>query len=91
MAAEKGPSVWVPVCCERVMRYNVFGRQDGGAFGTLGCRICGRSITLEPESAENVHAYGERAAVIQMIGSPRPPTEDRTKPVSDGGTEEPTL
>ncbi len=91
MAAEKGPMVWVPVCCGRVMRYNVFGREDGGAFGTLGCRICARSITLEQESLENVKDYGERAALVQMIGSPRPPTEDRSKPVPDGGTNDPTL
>jgi hypothetical protein len=91
MAVEKTPTVWLPVCCGRVMRYNVFGREDGGAFGTLGCRICGRSITLEQESAEKVKDYGERAAVIQLIGSPRPPTEDRSKPEGDGGKNEPTL
>jgi hypothetical protein len=91
MAAEKTPPVWVPVCCGRVMRYNVFGRAEGGAFATLGCRICARSITLEQEDVEKVKDYGERAAVIQMIGSPRPPTEDRTKTVADGGTNEPTL
>jgi hypothetical protein len=90
MAAEKAATVWLPVCCARVMRYNVFGREDGGAFGTLGCRICGRSITLEQENAENVREYGERATVVQLIGAPRPPTEDRTK-VNDAGTNEPTL
>jgi len=91
MPGEKAPSVWVPVCCGRVMRYNVFGRQDGGAFATLGCRICARSITLEQESLEKVKEYGERAAAIQIIGSPRPPTEDRAKAVGDGGKNEPTL
>jgi hypothetical protein len=91
MAVEKAPTVWVPVCCGRVMRYNVFGRADGGAFGTLGCRICGRNITLEQENPENVKEYGERAGVIQIIGSPRPPTEDRSKPESDPGKNEPTL
>jgi len=90
MAAEKAP-LWVPVCCGRVMRYNVFGREDGGAFATLGCRICARNITLEPENPEKVKEYGERAAVVQMIGSPRPPTEDRSKPAAEGGTNEPTL
>ena len=91
MAAEKAPMVWVPVCCGRVMRYNVFGRADGGAFATLGCRICARSITLEQENPEKLMEYGERASVVQLIGSPRPPTEDRTKSVLDGGTNEPTL
>jgi hypothetical protein len=38
-----------------------------------------------------VKEYGERAAVISLIGSPRPPTEDRTKLVSDPGTSDPTL
>ena len=91
MAAEKAPTLWVPVCCDRVMQYNVYGRTDIGAFGTLGCRICGRSITLEPESAEKVKDYGERAGVIQVIGSPRPPTESRKKTPGDGGTNDPTL
>jgi hypothetical protein len=79
------------VCCERVMQYNVYGRTEIGAFGTLGCRICGRSITLEPESVEKVKEYGERAGVIQVIGSPRPPTEGRTKAARDAGTNDPTL
>jgi hypothetical protein len=91
MSGEKAPLVWVPVCCGRVMRYNVFGREDGGAFATLGCRICARSITLEQENVEKLMEYGERASVVQMIGSPRPPTEDRTKTVGEAGTNEPTL
>ena len=90
MTVDKGSTVWVPICCGRVMRYNLFGREDGGAFGTLGCRICARNITLEPESAEKVKDYGERAAVVQVIGSPRPPTEDRGKS-AEPGTNEPTL
>jgi hypothetical protein len=73
------------------MQYNVYGRTEIGAFGTLGCRICGRSITLEPESVEKVKEYGERAGVIQVIGSPRPPTEGRTKAARDAGTNDPTL
>lgn len=93
MTGEKAATVWVPVCCARVMRYNVYGRADGAAFGTLGCRICGRSITLEAESAEKVKEYGERASVVQVIGSPRPPTEERGKAEGgDGGaTNDPTL
>jgi hypothetical protein len=91
MTGDKAPSVWVPICCGRVMRYNVFGRGDGGAFATLGCQICARSITLEHEDAEKLKEYGERATIIQMIGSPRPPTQDRTKNTPDGGTNEPTL
>jgi hypothetical protein len=87
---EKPPMVWVPVCCGRVMRYNVFGRADGGAFATLSCRICARNITLEQENPENLKEYGERATVVQVIGAPRPPTEDRAK-VHEAGTNEPTL
>jgi hypothetical protein len=88
---DKAPMVWVPVCCGRVMRYNVYGRENGGAFATLGCLVCARNITLEQETLEKVKEYGERAAVISLIGSPRPPTEDRTKPVGDAGTSDPTL
>jgi hypothetical protein len=90
MAMEKAPMLWVPVCCGRVMRYNVFGREDGGAFATLGCRICARNITLEQESVEKLLEYGERASIVQIIGAPRPPTEERSK-AGDPGTNEPTL
>ncbi len=83
--------VWVPLCCERVMRYNVFGREDGGAFATLRCQVCTRSVTLEQENADKVKEYGERASVISLIGTPRPPTEDRTKSATDSGTNDPTL
>jgi hypothetical protein len=88
---EKAPMVWVPVCCERVMRYNVFGREDGGAFATMRCQVCAKSFTFEQEIAENLKNYGERASVISLIGTPRPPTEDRTKTGKDSGTNDPTL
>jgi hypothetical protein len=91
MSAEKTPNVWVPVCCQRVMRYNIFGRMEAGAFAALTCRICGRNITLEQESSENLHAYGERASILSVIGTPRPPTDDRRKVASDVGSDEPTL
>jgi hypothetical protein len=91
MSAEKAPNVWVPVCCARVMRFNIFGRMEEGAFGALTCRICGRNITLEQENAENLHAYGERASVVSVIGTPRPPTDDRRKPAAEVGSDDPTL
>jgi hypothetical protein len=35
MAENKASTMWVPVCCGRVMRCNMFRRANGGADATL--------------------------------------------------------
>ena len=43
------PNLWVPVCCERVMRYNMFIQQGGAAYGALVCSVCNKNVTFELE------------------------------------------
>lgn len=72
-------SVWVPVCCGRVMRFNTFKNPDGSAYGALVCGFCSKNVILEQEPAANVATYGEGAAQIGLVGSPKPPKDDRRK------------
>jgi len=94
MSADQGPKVWVPTCCNRVMRYNLFGQRDGGAYGALVCTICNKNITLEQEPAAKVNNYGPGTSVLSVVASPRPPREERKSNRSaddDATTDEPTL
>lgn len=94
MTGEKTPSVWVPLCCGRVMRFNRFLRQDGGAYGTFVCTLCSKNIILEQEELPAENAYGEGSRILSVLGSPKPPKTDRRKaydPLSEAATDEPTL
>jgi hypothetical protein len=77
MTAEKTPTLWVPTCCGRVMRYNTFRQADGGILGSLVCTICSKNINLEQEPLTAVNTYGEGSSLLTVLGSPRPPKEDR--------------
>ncbi len=94
MSAEQTPIVWVPTCCGRVMRYNIFKLPDGGAYGSLVCTICSKNINLEQEPLAAVNTYGEGSSVLSVVGSPRPPKEERRKTrgaVTNAGSDEPTI
>jgi hypothetical protein len=86
----QGPNLWVPVCCERVMRYNMFVQQDGTAYGALVCSVCNKNVTFELEQQAELSKYGEGARVLNMLGSPKPPNLKRRK-AGDGGQDDNTL
>ena len=73
------PNLWVPICCERVMRYNMFVQPSGTAYGALVCSVCNKNVTFELEHQADVSMYGEGARVLSMLGSPKPPNEERKK------------
>lgn len=87
--AEDKSTVWVPVCCGRVMRYNTFRQPRGGAYGALVCTSCSKNIVLEQESLSSMSAYGEGSILLNVVGSPKPPAARRTG--VDVGSDEPTL
>jgi hypothetical protein len=91
MAPDKAPTMWVPVCCARVMRCNMFRQPDGGAYAALVCATCNKTITLEQEPAASAESLGEGSSVLSLIGSPKPPKTERRKPISNGGGDDPTL
>ena len=91
MAPDPSSTVWIPVCCGRVMRCNRFKQADGGSLAALVCTICSKNITLEQEPIDNAANYGEGANVLNVLGSPKPPKADRRRTTNAFGTDAPTL
>ena len=75
----KTANLWIPVCCERVMRFNIFVQKSGTPYGSLVCTVCNKSVSFELEQQADLRAYGDAARVIPVLGSPKPPTEARLK------------
>jgi hypothetical protein len=91
MAADNTLTMWVPVCCGRVMRCNMFRLPGGGSYAALVCTVCNKNITLEQEPAAAVNNFGEGSTVLSLIGSPKPPKTDRKKTLPEAGPDDPTL
>lgn len=86
--------VWVPVCCGRVMRFNLFKNPDGSSYGALLCGFCSKNVILEQEPAVTSASHGEGASVIGVVGAPKPTKEDRRKSrarSADPGADDRTL
>jgi hypothetical protein len=91
MAADKASTMWVPVCCERVMRCNMFRQPNGGTYAALVCTVCNKNITLEQEPLAASDQFGEGANILNLIGSPKPPKTERKKSIAETGPDDPTL
>ena len=89
-SSDRSSTMWVPVCCGRVMRCNMFRQAGGGAYAALVCSVCNKNITLEQESAA-ASSFGEGAKVLSLIGSPKPPKTERRKSSTEAGPDDPTL
>jgi hypothetical protein len=87
---DNASTMWVPVCCGRVMRCNMFRLGDGGAYAALVCAVCNKNITLEPEPLAAASTFGEGSSVLSLIGSPKPPSTERKKSFTNG-PDDPTL
>lgn len=84
-------NLWIPVCCERVMRYNIFVQKDGTAYGALVCTVCNKNVTFELEHQADLAAYGEGSRVLSMLGCPKPPNVERRKVNGDAALNDQTL
>jgi len=91
MAADKASTMWVPVCCGRVMRCNMFRQTDGGAYAALVCTQCNKNITLEQESLADTEKFGEGSNILSLLGSPKPPKTERKTASTEAGPDDPTL
>jgi hypothetical protein len=91
LSTTQTPNLWVPVCCERVMRYNIFVQQGGTAYGALVCSVCNKNVTFELEHQADVSMYGEGSRVLSMLGSPKPPNVERKKLDRDAALNDQTL
>jgi hypothetical protein len=89
MATDKDSTMWVPVCCARVMRCNMFRQAGGGIYAALVCTVCNKNITLEQESLVAADKFGEGSKILSLIGSPKPPKMERRKSFTEG--DDPTL
>jgi hypothetical protein len=85
------PNIWIPVCCERVMRYNMFLQKNGTAYGSLVCAVCNKNVTFELEQQADLTEYGEGSHVLNMLGSPKPPNVERKKAAEDASLGDHTL
>jgi hypothetical protein len=91
MAADNASTMWVPVCCGRVMRCNMFRQADGGSYAALVCTVCNKNIALEQEALAAVNSFGEGSKVLSLLASPKPPKTERKKAVAEAGPDDPTL
>ena len=91
MDTTQTPNLWVPVCCQRVMRYNMFVQQGGSAYGALVCSVCNKNVTFELEHQVDMSLYGEGSRVLSMLASPKPPNLERKKLDGDAALNDKTL
>jgi hypothetical protein len=91
MVAGDASKIWVPVCCRRVMRCNMFRQADGGSYAALVCSVCNKTVTLEQESLASAKEFGDGSHILSLIGSPKPPKTERKKAFSEAGPDDPTL
>jgi hypothetical protein len=85
------PNLWIPVCCERVMRFNMFLQKDSSAYGALVCTVCSKNVTFELEHSADLKGYGDGARALSMLGSPKPPNVERRKTGGDATLNDQTL
>jgi hypothetical protein len=91
MAVDNASTMWVPVCCGRIMRCNTFRLPDGGSYAALVCTSCNKTITLEQEPLAAASSFGEGSSVLSLMGSPKPPMTDRRKKLPEVGPDDPTV
>ncbi len=73
------------------MRFNMFAKQGGAAYGVLLCSVCNKNVTFELEHQADVSTYGEGSRVLSMLGSPKPPNAERKKLDGDAAVNDNTL
>jgi hypothetical protein len=91
VSAAQTENLWVPVCCERVMRYNMFVQQNGTAYGALVCSVCNKNVTFELEHEAEMSKYGQGSRVLNVLGSPKPPNAPRKAGGDAGQDDDKTL
>lgn len=91
MDPTKTLNIWIPICCERVMRFNMFVQKNGTVYGSLVCPVCNKSVSYELEHNPDLSGYGDGARVISMLGSPKPPKDERIRIDGDAASKDLTL
>lgn len=73
------------------MRFNVFVQKNGTVYGSLVCTVCNKSVSYELEHNPDLSGYGDGAKVISMLGSPKPPKDERKRIDEDAASKDLTL
>ena len=73
------------------MRFNMFAKQGGAAYGVLLCSVCNKNVTFELEHQADLASYGEGSRALSMLGSPKPPDVERKKLDGDAALDDKTL
>jgi hypothetical protein len=73
------------------MRFNMFVQQDGAAYGALVCSVCNKNVAFELEHQADMSAYGDGSRVLNMLGSPKPPSQPRQRQAGDSLMNDQTL
>ena len=73
------------------MRFNVFVQKNGTVYGALVCTVCNKSVSYELEHNPDLSGYGDGAKVISMLGSPKPPKDERKRIDEDAASKDLTL
>lgn len=63
--------IWVPTCCEQVMRHNRFRGPGDKTYAALVCASCGKHVGFESETAEVLGQYPEGTELFSVLGVPR--------------------
>jgi len=79
------------MCCERVMRFNMFAEKGGTTYGTLVCSVCNKNIICELDHQADVSKYGEGSRVLNLLGSPKPRDVVRKNQGGDAARNDETL
>jgi hypothetical protein len=89
--SQQTPNLWIPVCCERVMRYNMFVEKGGAAYGALVCSVCNKNVTFELENNADLASFGDGSRAINILASPKSPNVIRRKADQDAALNDQTL
>ncbi len=87
---DNASTVWVPVCCGRVMRCNMFRLANSRAYAALVCTECNKTVTLEQEPLVAANNFGEGSTILSLIGSPKPSKTERRESFKEAGPDDPT-
>ncbi|HMD80147.1 MAG TPA: hypothetical protein VKE92_02495 [Anaerolineales bacterium] len=83
--SQRDVTTWIPMCCERVMRHNVFG-SGNVTVATFVCTSCGKHISLQPHSSGTFADYGEGAHILEVLAVSRPAHRRTEMTISDEET-----
>lgn len=88
--SQVGSSVWIPQCCEHVMRHNVFRSGDKVIAAALVCTVCGKNVALTLHEEGSLDDFGAGVQVLPVLAVAKP-LRQRANVQSPAGSDTETL